>query len=144
MPTPRGGHRGAIYIAPAAGDALVKITGPRDATYNPGQAFAEAHGMDAAHGYDVPVMSKPNVTFARVHDDAQTTLMKALNNTEAGTLSLFVWYPLAELGDTGQGVSGSCWVQADLKNSLTEALMSAVTLSPAQPDWARFGELDPA
>lgn len=144
MPSPKRGDKGAVYMAHTPGGALVKITGPREASYDPGQAFAEAHGMDAAHGYDVPVKSKPKISFARVWDYAQTTLLKALNNTEAEVFSLFCWYPLGETAlaeALTTGVSGSCWVKTDMKNSLTEAIMNAVELTPAQPDWARFGTL---
>jgi hypothetical protein len=147
MPTPKGGHEGMLYLAPGAGESLVKITGPTDATYDPGQNFADAHGMDAAHGYDVAVKSKPSVTVNRIDDKAQTTVWKCLRLAEAGTGCPFVWYPIGESSDTDNtdhGVNGTCFVKGSSTQSLTDALKTPLTLSPSAPDWTGFGNWNPA
>src|SRR3990172_450345 len=141
-PRPKGGQQGMLMMAPTAGDALVKITGIQDATYDPGQAFAAAHGMDAAHGYDVSVKSKPSVTGNRIEDFAQTTVWKALRNSEAGNGVPFAWYPIGESTDTDHythGISGTAFVKLTSAQSLSDAIKSPITLTPALPDWVAFG-----
>lgn len=147
MPTdPRGGDRGELWLG-VDGAALVKVTGMQDATYDKGQAFAAAHGMDSAHGYDVPVKSKPSVKGKNIHDFAQTVVMKATMNTEAREWSVFAWYPIGEFGDADandHGVRGTCWVQLSQSQSLTDAISNDLTITPAQPDWTPFGDYNPS
>jgi len=148
MPTPLGGHEGELHLAATAGDALTIISGVQDATYTPGQNFADAHGMDAAHGYQVPVKSTPQITSSRIFDKAATIVFKALANTEATIVSLFAFYPFganAGLGTAARatGINGTCYVETDSQNSLSDALKNALTIRPAQPDWARFGDWNP-
>lgn len=146
MPTPKGGHEGRLMLAPGAGEALVTITGLQDANYDPGQAFAAAHGMDATHGFNVPVKSTPKVTANRVDDKAQTTVWKCVRLTEAGTPCPFVFYPIGESSDAdalAHGISGTAWVMYSSANSLSDAIKGPIEVSPAAGDWAPFGNWDP-
>lgn len=138
-PRPIGGDNGEIWVAPTPGDTLVKILGLQDIKYDRGQQFAEAHGMDAAHGFDVPVKSKPSIKAKRIVDFDDPTLFECRANTEAGQLSLFVHYPDGGRGNYDDGVAGSCWVKTDTSQSLKDAVSGDVEFVPALGDWANFG-----
>lgn len=147
MPTPKGGHEGLLMLAPGAGQSLVTITGLQDATYNPGQGFSDAHGMDATHGFKVPQKSNPSITSARIDDKAQTTVWKCVRLSEAGTPCPMVFYPIGESSDADaltHGISGTAFVQADSSQSLTDPIKNALEVVPAAGDWAGFGNWDPA
>jgi hypothetical protein len=119
----------------------------QDATYTRGQTFAAAHGMDAAHGFKVTTKSDPSIKGKNIHDFAKTTVMKALIATEAGVGVPFAWYPRgndASVTALSDGVAGTCFVQADTSNGLTDAIMNDINLWPARPDWNPFGDWDPA
>lgn len=147
MPTdPRGGHNGELWIG-VDGAALVKVTGMQDGAYDPGQNFAAAHGMDAAHGFDVPVKSKPSIKGKNIHDFAQTIVIRAQRNTERGVYSVFAFYPIGEFGDVdanAHGIRGTCWVKRAHTQSLTDAITNDIEISPALADWTPFGEWEPA
>lgn len=143
-PQPRGGHEGEIWVAPLPGDALVKILGLQDIKYDPGQNFADGHGMDARHGFKVVTKSDPSLKAKRIADFDDPTLFECLGNTEAGDFSLFVHYPLGERGDRTQGVSGSCWIKTGADQSLKDAITNDAEFLPALGDWTRFGDYDPS
>lgn len=140
-PQPIGGDNGEVWLAPTPGEALVKVLGLQDINYEPGQNFAEAHGMDAAHGFDVPVKSKPSIKAKRIVDFDDPTVFECLGLTESGQLSLFVYYPDGERGNRSDGVAGSCWVKTNQSQSLKDAVGGDIEFIPALGDWARFGLL---
>lgn len=147
MSNAKGGHKGALWLAPAAGDALVNVTGLRDANYEPGQAFADGHGMDANHGFKVPVQSNPQITTGRVWNKSQNAIWQAIRNTEAGVPSVMVFYPIGGTSDDDaldHGVAGTCWIQGNSAQSLTDVISNGITILPAEGDWAAFGGWDPA
>jgi len=146
-PNPKGGDSGALWMAPTAGAALVQVTGVQDATYDRGQNFADAHGMEAAHGYSVKVKSKPSLKAKNIHDWAATTVMKALKETEAGRSVPFAFYPKGNFGavdDLDTGVHGTAFVQLSSAQSLGDPISNDITLMPAKPDWAAFGDYLPS
>lgn len=143
---PRGGHNGELWIG-VGGQALVKVTGNQDASYDPGQNFAKAHGMDAAHGFSVPVKSDPSIKFKNIHDWAQTIVVRACRQTEAGIYSVFAFYPIGEFGDAdanAHGIRGTCWVKRTHSQSLTDPISNDIEIMPALADWTPFGEWEPA
>jgi hypothetical protein len=147
MPDPRGGHKGRLALAPAAGQALVVITGVQDANYERGQTSADAHGMDAAHGFKVITKSSPQITASQIFDWAQTTVMKAVQEAEAGRGVPFAWYPIGEFSDgdaLSHGVAGTAFALVNTGQSLTDPIKNDLTLVPALPDWNPFGDFDPA
>lgn len=142
-PNPMGGDTGALWLAPTVGGALVEVTGVQDATYDRGQNFAAAHGMDAGHEFSVKVKSKPSVKVKNIHDWAKAEVMKAIMLSEAGTGVAFAFYPKGNAGgadDFTHGIAGTAFVQASTSQSLSDAITNDLTLLPAKPDWAPFGD----
>lgn len=148
MPTPRGGHKGRLMLAPTLGAELVQVTGAQSANYSPGQEFVDAAGMDAGHGFQVPVLSKPKVTIDRIEDKAQTTVWKALRMSEAGTYTVFAFYPYGNFTDsdalTIASISGSCFVKNDHSQGMSDAIKGSIEIVPALGDWVGGGNYNPA
>jgi len=127
-------------VAPAPGQPLEEMTGLTSITVNPGLNSTEAHGMDDAHGFHVPVKSTPSMSFERRWDMNSALLFKAMEQSDSGGAGVpFADYPVGQDDPSVAGISGTGLFKPTSAQSLSDPITNAVEVMPAAADWVFSG-----